>query len=179
MDVSEAIELLTDAVPANGGSAWADLGAGDGTFTLALAGVLGADARVIAVDRDASALRELEGRARKDRHAHIRTVVADFTQSFELTTDTPLDGMLFANSLHYVRQPEVILSRLLKLVRPGGRVVFVEYDRRRANPWVPYPIDADRLPRICAAAGLSAPTRTASRPSDYGGDLYVAWASRS
>ena len=56
-------------------------------------------------------------------------------------------------------------------------MVFVEYDRQRASQWVPYPIDADRLPEICSAANLSAPVRTATRPSDYGGDMYVAYAA--
>jgi hypothetical protein len=89
-----------------------------------------------------------------------------------------MNGLLFANSLHYVRDPGAVLARLVRWLGPSGRVVFVEYDRRPANRWVPYPIDADKLPAVCATAGLTTPVKTATRPSDYGGDLYVSWATR-
>jgi SAM-dependent methyltransferase len=104
-------------------------------------------------------------------------VTADFTAPFELPGIEHLDGMLFANSLHYVRDPGVVLARLVRWLGPAGRVVFVEYDRRPATRWVPYPIDADKLPALCASAGLTTPVKTATRPSDYGGDLYVACAT--
>src|SRR5206468_9004095 len=64
--------------------------------------------------------------------------------------------------------PRVVLEQLLTWVRPGGRVVIVEYDGRRPSRWVPYPISAERLPEIVAGLGLSRPTITATRPSAYG-----------
>jgi ubiquinone/menaquinone biosynthesis C-methylase UbiE len=180
MQVAEAVELLEDAVATAVGTAWVDFGAGDGTFTLALARLLPA-ADILAVDRDRGALLDLEHRAAADGSDRITTVVADFTRQFELPAvkTGSLHGMLFANSLHFVRNPGDVLAHLVRLLRPGGRVVFVEYDRRRANPWVPYPIDAARLPEVCRSAGLSTPLRTATRPSDYGGDLFVAFATLS
>jgi hypothetical protein len=52
--------------------------------------------------------------------------------------------------LHGVRLPVVI--RLVERLRPGGRVVLAEYDRRAHSRWVPYPIPllgcrSWRLPR--------------------------------
>ena len=178
MDFSEAAELLEGAVPPNAGGTWADVGAGDGTFTLALARILGQGAHCIAIDRDRDALRELEQRAAAEEvRSRITTVAADFTGPFELPGTIAIDGLLFANSLHYVRDPRVVLARLARWLRPAGRVVFVEYDRRPANRWVPYPIDADKLPALCASAGLTSPVKTATRTSDYGGELYVSWAT--
>ena len=46
------------------------------------------------------------------------------------------------------------LARLVAWLRPGGRVVLVEYDHRRANPWVPYPIGIAKLPALAKAAQL-------------------------
>ena len=177
MDIAEAVELLEDAVPANGGGTWVDVGAGDGTFTIALARILGRYAHCFAVDRDRKALQALERRiAAEKTRPRITTVEADFTTPFELETGK-IDGLLFANALHYVRDPSVVLARLVRWLGADGRVVFVEYDRRPGNPWVPYPIDADKLPAICASAGLTRPVKTATRPSDYGGELYVALAT--
>ncbi len=58
MEQSDAVRLIGAAVPA-GAATWADLGAGSGTFTLALASLLGPGGIVYAVDRDTDALRKL------------------------------------------------------------------------------------------------------------------------
>jgi ubiquinone/menaquinone biosynthesis C-methylase UbiE len=172
------VELIRAAIPDRRGT-WADLGSGSGTFTRALVEILGPDSRIYAVDRDPRAVAALERWAKKEAPSVI-PVRADFTGPFELPGlgDAKLDGVLLANALHYVRQADAVLARLAAQLRPGGRVVLVEYDRRRANPWVPYPIHAARLPALAGWAGLSAPVITARRPSAFGGDLYVAAAER-
>jgi len=169
MNTRDARSLIADAIPTQGGT-WADVGAGEGTFTRALVQLLGPEGRVYAIDRDANALASLAG------ERNVTTVVADFTKPFELPD--ALDGMLLANALHFVRDPAPVLKRLASRVKTGGRVVFVEYDRRGKNPWVPYPIVADELSALTAEAGLSAPTVVARRPSAYSGELYVAVSER-
>lgn len=178
MDASEAVALLSGAVPRRAGT-WADLGAGDGTFTRALTRLLGPGSRIYAVDRDPSALATLERAAGQDAVTVI-PVAADFTRPFDLPglAETRLDGMLFANALHFVRDTDVVLARLAGWLGPSGRVVLIEYDRRAASRWVPYPIPAARLPALAASAGLSTPVITATRPSAFGGLLYVAAADR-
>jgi len=70
------------------------------------------------------------------------------------------------------------LSELVKQLRPGGRVIVVEYDRRAASQWVPYPIPASRWLQLAESAGLMEPTITATRPSSYSGILYTGAATR-
>jgi len=56
----DAVDLLADSgVDALEPTTWADLGCGDGTFTLALGDLLSSDSTIHAVDRDASALRRI------------------------------------------------------------------------------------------------------------------------
>jgi SAM-dependent methyltransferase len=170
------LELIAGAV-ARGAGTWADLGAGEGTFTRALIEQLGLGSHVYAVDRDRRALATLERWAAKNQ-ASVIAVAADFTGPFDLP-DTPvagLDGALLANALHFVRDPGPVLESIAARLRPGGRLVIVEYDRRAPNPWVPHPIDAERVPGLLASAGFTSPTITARRPSAFGGDLYVAAA---
>ena len=178
MDPHPALELIATAVPA-GAATWADFGAGEGTFTRALAARLGRDGVVYAIDRDARALATLRARA-EPADARVITVHADFARDTELgeLAAATLDGLLFANSLHYVSDAGAVLARLVARLAPGGRVVVIEYDRRRANPWVPHPIPPARLAEIAVAAGLAPPRLTATRPSSYGGDLYAAVAGR-
>ena len=96
----------------------------------------------MAVDRDAHALRTNEDRVRKRFPAtDLTTLVADLTGPLALPE---LDGLVAANSLHYVRperQVEVIRT-LAGHLRPGGRFVVVEYDADRGNPYVPFPFSA-------------------------------------
>src|SRR6266550_8276433 len=92
------VALLKDGVADRGGR-WADLGAGEGAFTLALADVLGPQAHIVAVDKDARSLRTLDGR--------FETRVADFTKGLDFHN---LDGALMANSLHFVRNQESMLK---------------------------------------------------------------------
>ena len=177
MNIVEAEALLAGAVPPETGS-WADMGAGGGTFSRALARRLGPGSRIYAVDHDRAAIASLKHLVADG--VEVVPVAADFTRPLSLpgTRDTHLDGMLFANSLHFVAKPDIALARLVKLLRPGGRVVIVEYDGRGPSRWVPHPISAAKLAEVVTAAGLAVPTITATRTSSYGGSLYVAVTKR-
>jgi ubiquinone/menaquinone biosynthesis C-methylase UbiE len=176
MEPRDAAALLAGAVPQRAGI-WADLGSGEGTFTRALVQLLGPNSRIYAVDRNAPAIASLKPWASRVA-SNVVPVVADFAESLVLPDVKPgsLDGMLFANSLHYLPDPQAVLARLTQWLRPRGRVVIVEYDRRSANRWVPYPITPAQLTTIAVSVGLSQPVLTARRPSAYAGELYVAFA---
>ena len=174
MDAREALRLIEPAVPAGPG-AWADFGAGDGTFTRALVTRLGAGARLFAVDRDARALRALGGEV-----AGVTIVHADLEQPFDLAgvERGTLDGLLLANTLHFMREPAEVLTRLATWLRPGGLTVLIEYDQRTSSRWVPHPIDATEFPALFQAAGLDAPRIVARADSAFGGEMYVAVGRR-
>ncbi len=178
MDERDAESLIAAAIPRTAG-VWADVGAGDGTFTRALLHLLGPGSRIYAIDRDRKALARL-ARQTDGTTGSVIPVVADLAYPFELSGDAPpeLDGMLFANILHYFRDPAELLGRLVAWLAPEGRVVIVEYDGRGPNRWVPYPVPRSRLPDLALRAGLKPPTITAERPSAYGGTMYVAVAER-
>ena len=170
MQTADAVALIRDAVVGAGGH-WADLGAGRGTFTRARVELLGADGHVIAVDHDAGSVAEL--RALAKTATNVSVVEGDFTKEIDLP---PLDGMLLANALHFVKDAGGVLARLAGRLKPDGRGVIVEYDRRAASRWVPYPISIADLPKLAAAAKLSRFTVTDSRPSNYEGVIYTASA---
>lgn len=149
------------------GGRWADLGAGEGAFTLALAELLGPDAHVIAVDKDARALRAIG-------HG-IETRVADFTKPLDLHD---LDGILMANSLHYVRDKAPVLERVRGMLKPAGSLIVVEYEGDRGNPWVPYPFRYATWVRIAEAAGFLGTELLGSVPSRYFGSMYSALTRR-
>ena len=142
MKRSELVALLRDGVGEPGG-AWADLGAGEGAFTYALAELLGPAAKIVAVDKDRRALQGLQ------RDFEIR--VADFTKPLDLHE---LDGIVMANSLHFVRDKAPGLESVRGMLRPGGRLIVVEYATDRGNAWVPYPFTYERWESMAARAGF-------------------------
>jgi ubiquinone/menaquinone biosynthesis C-methylase UbiE len=176
MDHHDHVALIRAAV--RPGETWADLGSGDGAFTLALAELLGADGAIVSVDRDGGALTEQQRRIEAAFPAvAVRYVAADFRRALELP---PLDGFVMANSLHFVPPPDQVpvLARLVSALRDGGRVVVVEYDAESGNRWVPHPIAARRWPAVAEAAGLAEPREIGRRPSRFLGAIYSGVAYR-
>ncbi len=171
MTATERQALIKGAVQGARGT-WADLGAGEGAFSSALASLLGRGSRIYAVDRDVQALRELErelGAAFPD--CPVVKVEGDFTAPLSLP---PLDGIIMANSLHYQADPCATLLHVSKWLRPGGMLLIVEYDVRSGNPWVPYPVPAAQMPAVADCAGLVGCRIVASLPSRFHRRMYAA-----
>lgn len=176
MKQSEAIELIRGAVAEGVGGTWADLGAGGGTFTRALASLIGPTGVVYAVDRDSRSLANL-ARPADATTAEVRTLVGDFTRGLALPR---LTGVLVANALHYVPYADQsrVVGEIAALVDPPGALVIVEYERRDANRWVPYPIPFEPLVTLARSVGLVDPVLLATKPSRYGGSIYSAVVRR-
>ena len=168
---AELVGLLRDGVGAKGGR-WADLGAGEGAFTLALADLLGPGARITAVDRDAGSMRGLAAEMGKRFPAtKFEVVVADFTHPMSLSS---LDGIVMANSLHFVRDKRLVLARVHEMLRPGGSLIVVEYGSDRGNPWVPHPFSYESWEKMAAQAGFVKTRLLRTIPSRHLGSMYSA-----
>ena len=178
MDHADHVGLIRAGVEGAPG-VWADIGAGTGAFTLALADLLGPGGEIVAVDRDAGVLRTNAAEvARRFPATNLRTVVGDLTGSLSLPT---LDGLVAANSLHFVpRDRQVAAVRgLAASLRPGGRFVVVEYDADRGNPWVPHPFSARTWVDLAVEAGLEPPEVIGRVPSRFLGAIYAAVSRRA
>ncbi len=176
MDHADHVALLRDAVTPGG--SWADIGAGEGAFTLALAELLGPGGRIVAVDRDARALRENEDALHARFPAtELTTLRADLTAPLDLPE---LDGLVAANSLHFApRGRQVVVIRgLAEHLRVGGRFVVVEYDVDRGNPWVPHPFSYASWEGLAEAAGLVETRRIGRVPSRFLDAIYAAESHR-
>ena len=177
MDHADHVGLIRLGVEGATDGPWADLGAGTGAFTLALADLLGPGGRITAVDRDAGDLHE---NARRVRAAFpstdLTTLVADFTRPLPLDPMEPLAGVVMANALHFVerrRQPDVVRS-VAGLLRPGGRFVIVEYDTDHGNHWVPHPFTFAGWERLARDAGLVDIRPTGRVASRFLGAIHAA-----
>jgi SAM-dependent methyltransferase len=175
MEHSDHVELLRKGVPGPGG-VWADLGSGTGAFTFALADLIGPGSEIYSVDKNRGALRTQE----RQMHARFPDVVvhylaADLTRALDLPL---LDGAVMANSLHFQRAKEPVLRLVRGYLRPGGRLILVEYGTDRGNAWVPYPLSYGTWEALARRNDFADTRLLATRPSRFLGQIYSAVSLR-
>src|SRR5215472_6372145 len=89
-----------------------DLGCGTGHLTEKIAE---AGARVVGVDRSPEMIRQAE-----EKYPALRFEVMD---ARELTLDGPFDAVFSNATLHWIKEPERVISGIAKILKPGGRFV--------------------------------------------------------
>lgn len=176
MELSEAIELiLHNSHSKQPDAVWADLGCGPGLFTFALAHLLPPGSTVYGVDKNPinfGPWLQPEG---------VRTLSLQLDFVADNLPLPALDGILMANSLHYVADKPALLHRLVRSLKPGGRFLIVEYDTDKPTPqWVPYPVSFPSLQRLFEKAGYASVRKLGERPSVYGrAKMYAAIISKN
>ncbi len=174
MDHQDHVALIRAGVEGVG-PRWLELGAGEGAFTLALADVLGPGGTILAMDRDARALDFATAAVRRRfPGVIIEPVPGDFTVDIRGPAH---DGVVAANSLHFVSDRATTLASIKQVLRPGGHLVIVEYDADRGNPWVPFPFSFDHWLGEAAAAGFVDIRQLHRVGSRFMGGIYGAVAS--
>jgi len=171
MNDEDRVKLLRGGVLEPGG-VWADLGSGTGAFTLALADLVGPTAEIYSVDKDKGSLAEQERVARAQfPNMAFHYQAADFTRRLDLP---PLDGVMMANALHFQRRKEDVVQLVRGYLRSGGRLILVEYNIDRGNPWVPYPIPYKAWEGLAERIGFMGTRLLATVPSRFQREIYSA-----
>lgn len=132
--VNEAQSVM-DLADIREGMTVADIGAGDGYYTVRLAYRVGADGRVLAQDIDSNALRRLGLRVERERldNVSIKEGAADDPR---LPTSS-FDRVFLVHMYHEVTEPYAFLWRLQPALNKGGKVIVVEVDRPTDQHGIP------------------------------------------
>lgn len=112
-----------------------DLGAGTGYFTWRLAEQVGPAGRVIAVDIQQGMLDRLEQNI-QDRGVQNVQIVLGKPGDPRIPPGYA-DLVLLVDVYHELAQPETIMEHVRRGLKPGGRVVVIEY--RKEDPSIPLP----------------------------------------
>lgn len=174
MQLHEAIALISHPAIQNAGkSVWADLGCGDGLFSFALAHLLVPGSVIHAADKNKIHL-QLQ---RIPEQTKINTVQFDFVRD-ELPF-SKLDGILMANSLHYVKDKSALINKFQHHLNPSHRFLIVEYDTLRPNQWVPFPVDYKSLQNLFYDAGYETVFKINERQSLFRREnIYAAFIGK-
>ena len=138
-------------------------------FTYALANILQKGSRILAIDKSIVILKLLAN----PNNIVIDTQQLDFTKS-ALPIDK-LDGILMANSLHFVADKKSFIASAGTKLSNDGVFLIAEYDTDTANQWVPHPASAHTLQSLFKEAGYHSFIKTGEIKSMYNtGNIYAA-----
>jgi ubiquinone/menaquinone biosynthesis C-methylase UbiE len=115
------------------GSTIADVGAGSGNITVRLARAVGPTGKVYANDIQPGMLDILEKNVAKAKLANVVPVLGAFDDP-KLPAES-IDLAIMVDVYHEFSEPQKMLQRLREALKPGGRLVLLEY--RAEDPEVP------------------------------------------
>lgn len=107
------------------GDVVADIGAGSGYYTFKMASVVGPKGKVLAVDIQPEMLDIIKMRAKKDAVTNVEPVLGG--EADPKLKDESVDVILMVDVYHEFAQPFEMTEKMVKALKPGGRLIFVEF----------------------------------------------------
>jgi ubiquinone/menaquinone biosynthesis C-methylase UbiE len=132
-DREERTDLLLKALDLKPGMVVADIGAGTGYISRRIAHALAPGGKVLAVDVQPEMVGMLQALARQEGLTNIQPSLGA-ENDVKLASDS-VDLAIMVDVYHELAFPYEMLGSIVRALRPGGRVVFVEY--REEDPRVP------------------------------------------
>ena len=108
-----------------------DLGSGNGYHSLPMAQAVAPDGRVLAVDIQPEMLIMLKERADRQEIQNIDRIIGEGHDPH--LPEASCDLVLMVDVYHEFSYPEPMLTAIRRALRPGGRVVLVEYREEDAS----------------------------------------------
>ncbi len=129
----ERPDLVLAALDLKPGMTVADIGAGSGYYSWRMAEQVGASGTVYAIDIQPEMIEILRRQMSQRGVANVKAILGTTTDP-RLPAST-LDLVLMVDVYHEFEYPYEMLGAIVRALKPGGRVVFVEY--RGNDPAVP------------------------------------------
>jgi len=118
------VDKIAEVLPIRAGMKVADVGAGDGEWSIAIAELVGEAGRVFATEVDETELRNIEGRVEKAGFSNITVLLGD-QQDSGLPHDC-CDAVLLRMVYHHFVDPAVMMDNLRRSLLPGGRLAVID-----------------------------------------------------
>jgi ubiquinone/menaquinone biosynthesis C-methylase UbiE len=139
---ADEVERLAAWLEVEPGTRVADVGAGDGTFALALARRVGPSGQVYATELDAERLADIRQAAADARLSNVM-VIAGAVSSTNLP-DACCEALFSRLVYHHLTDPAAINADIFRTLRPGGRLVVIDFEPWGFMNWIGRPETADR-----------------------------------
>src|SRR5688572_375967 len=107
------------------GEVVADIGAGSGYYTFRMAKLVGPKGKVYAVDIQKEMLDIIRDRMKKDALTNVEPVLGE--EADPKLKDGSVNTILLVDVYHEFAFPYEMTQKMVKALKPGGRIVFVEF----------------------------------------------------
>ncbi|HJZ89339.1 MAG TPA: class I SAM-dependent methyltransferase [Gemmataceae bacterium] len=107
------------------GDVVADIGAGSGYYTFRMSKLVGAKGKILAVDIQKEMLDIIRDRMKKDNVTNVEPVMGE--EADPKLKDESVDVILLVDVYHEFSFPYEMTDKMVKALKPGGRLVFVEF----------------------------------------------------
>ena len=118
-------DRLIKAMDAKAGSLVAEIGAGDGELTMAMAKAVGETGRVYSNELNKERLAGIRKRVEDGGLKNVTTV--DGREDSANLPDGCCDGIFMRNVYHHFDDPPIMNASLLKALKPGGRLAIIDF----------------------------------------------------
>jgi arsenite methyltransferase len=126
-DAYQKPQEVVRALELKEGEMVADIGAGSGYFSFRLAHHLGERGRVYAVDVSPDMILHLNRRIRDTRTKNVVSVLAP--PDDPLLGESSLDRIFICDTWHHIQKQTEYLARLKKMLKPGGQIVMIDFQK--------------------------------------------------
>jgi ubiquinone/menaquinone biosynthesis C-methylase UbiE len=116
---------LIDLLKLKEGMVVADVGAGSGYHSFRMSTKVGDKGKVLAVDIQQEMLDALKKRAKEKKITNVEPVLG--TENDPKLPEGKVDLILLVDVYHEFSQPYEMTQAMVKALKPGGRLVFVEF----------------------------------------------------
>jgi ubiquinone/menaquinone biosynthesis C-methylase UbiE len=171
---ADEVERLAAWLELRPGTRVADLGAGDGTLAVALARRLGSAGQVYATELDEERLAEIRRAVGQAGLSNVE-VIAGAVSDTQLPAGC-CDAVYSRNVYHHLTDPAAINASLFRALRPGGRLLIIDFEPRGIMNWIGRPgregghgTRREALLKEVAAAGF----QVMRGPEPWRGRLYA------
>ncbi|PLK25790.1 class I SAM-dependent methyltransferase [Novosphingobium sp. TH158] len=128
-------KAVMDLAKIGQGNTVADIGAGEGYYTVRLAERVGAKGRVLAVDIDQGAIQRLGQRVERERLDNV-SIKQGLPEDPRLPQNS-FDRVFMVHMYHEVQDPYAFLWHMRSGLRQGGQVIVVDVDRPTDKHGIP------------------------------------------
>ncbi|MCE9532941.1 MAG: class I SAM-dependent methyltransferase [Planctomycetes bacterium] len=126
-EAEEEPQKLLKALKVEAGMTIADIGAGSGYHVFRLAPVVGPKGKILAVDIQQEMLDIIKARMKKEKTTNVETILGK--EADPKLPDGALDLILMVDVYHEFEFPYEMTEKMIKALKPGGRLVFVEFKK--------------------------------------------------
>jgi ubiquinone/menaquinone biosynthesis C-methylase UbiE len=127
---SKELSRLVEILDVDPGESFADVGAGDGRYSVALARTVGEGGRIYATEVDPDDLKKIEERVGREKLGNVEVVSG--TQEATGLSEACCEGILLRRVYHHFQNPAAMQASMRRALKDGGLLLVIDFGTRRS-----------------------------------------------